>query len=144
MFRVPILLFLLAFAAAACLPDPNVRLGASLVNQMAESQRRLVSTSTPDTACDAGGEARAKLLTEPEPRGAPGAWAALLDASRALLAACGQLTLLTYPSEQLTAAGQSARDRWRAGAREDLRQACQSLQQAASRLGQAAPACATS
>lgn len=138
------LLMLLAFVAAACLPDTNLRLGTSLVSQMAESQRRLVATSTPDTACDAGGEARAKLLTEPEPRGAPGSWAALLDASRALLAACGQLTLLTYPTDQLTAAGQAARARWRAGAQADLRQACLSLQQAASRLGQDAPGCTAS
>lgn len=133
----------LTLIAAGCTGGPEYSRGLHMVKQLAESQWQLSSSfgTPPGTACDAGGEVRGKLFSEPEPPGARGAWPALLRASEALMAACGRMNLLQLPDSVPSAAGRLARQRWSDAAQADLRETCVALREAALHLRGAPPQC---
>jgi hypothetical protein len=93
-----------------------------------------------ESGCDTAGEARARLYNSGASRGGAAAWVALLDATDALIAACGKSRLLQAPSNG-TALVESERAHWKARIRTDLDRVCRSLGEASEALGQPRPSC---
>jgi hypothetical protein len=126
---------------AGCLPDPARGQAARLLDQLVQAHAALSAASGDvSPTCDLIGGVDTRLTGEPSLVDLRPTWPALRAATDDLLAACGQLRLLTTPSLD-TAAARDARQRWQQGAQYELSQACAELQAAAQSLDRPTPAC---
>jgi hypothetical protein len=105
-----------------------------LFDQLVEAHVAL-SGQPPETepACADVSEVGSRLSGEPGLTEVRDVWPALRMASDALLAACGQTTLLAQPFDP-TPAMLQARERWQMGLEHELRGACDQLERAAPAL----------
>jgi hypothetical protein len=119
---------------SACLPDPRRAQMVRLFDQLVEAHVAL-SGQPPETepACADVSEVGSRLSGEPGLTEVRDVWPALRMASDALLAACGQATLLAQPFDP-TPAMLQARERWQMGLEHELLGACDQLERAAPAL----------
>jgi hypothetical protein len=135
-----VLLPLLLLISAACVANPQ-RIQMEQLLQQLGAARAALAEVPPRTGstCDAVGDVESRLLGEPGLVDVKPAWSSLHDGAVALLAVCGQASLLEQPAGSDSAAWYAARARWQAGLERELGVACDHLEAAADALQQPAP-----
>ena len=134
MAQTRIVVALLLALVLGCLPDPRRVQAARLFEQL--DQARIALSAQParlEPACADVSEVGSRLSGEPGLTELRDVWPSLQAASDALLAVCGQATLLEQPFDA-TPAMRLARERWQTGLMRELQAACAALHQAAEGL----------
>ena len=130
----------LAWLITGCLPDPQRLQSVALLDQLVAARTMLTAQApaTADQACTTVGDVNTRLTGEPGLVDVRPAWPALRNATQALQAACGQLTMLGQPSTD-SAAIEQARRRWQQGIQREIGVACDHLRVAAAALDRSTP-----
>jgi hypothetical protein len=138
-YRPWLVIPVLQLLAAGCLADPQQVQSVDLLDRLATA-RSVLSAPSPnlEDGCTAVGDAHTRLAGEPGLSERQRAWAALVDATQALQAVCGQGTLLAQPSSGSPALT-LARQRWADGIQRELRVTCDHLRVAADALNRPPP-----
>jgi hypothetical protein len=126
---------LLLVLVLGCLPDPRRTQISRLFDTLVEA--RLALREQParlEPACGDVSEVGSRLSGEPGLSELRDVWPSLRTASDALVAVCGQATLLEQPFDP-TPATLRARARWQNGLEQELQTACDALKRSATALG---------
>jgi hypothetical protein len=150
----------------ACGPTPPQRIGAEQFERLLAIHQDLAAfdarhhqpcvgkEGTPEcreesmryavnTICNPAGEVRGKLWSELRVGELPGSHQLLEQANESILAACGQLWLMYFPSRPSVVVDQ-AHARWLAGYQQEVKRSCELLIQIAPGFGRPQPTCRTS
>jgi hypothetical protein len=126
--------------SSACVPNPQRVQMAQLLDRLGTSRAALAQVPPrTGSTCDEVGDVESRLLGEPGLVDVSPAWSSLHDGALALLAVCGQASLLEQPAGSDSAAWYTARERWQSGLVHELGLACDHLRTAASALERPAP-----
>jgi len=115
------------------LPDPRRTQSERLFDRLVVARAALVERRL-EPACGDVSEVGSRLSGEPGLTELRDVWPSLRTASDALVAVCGQATLLEQPFDP-TPATLQARTRWHNGLEQELQTACDALKRSATELG---------
>ena len=131
---------LLLALGGGCLPDPQRVQSASLLERLGAARAALAETPPRlGSTCDDVGDVESRLRFEPGLVDVHPAWPALRASADALLAVCGQASLLDQPATGDTSGLSLARTRWQQGVHRELTLSCGYMRQAAAALGRTSP-----